>query len=40
MEVDVQHPQPFADLSGIEAKMDAAYAYMFGNVKDFLALLK
>ena len=40
VEVDVQHPQPFADLSGIEAKMDAAYAYMFGNVKDFLASLK
>ncbi len=37
IELDVQHPEPFADLSGIEAKMDAAYSYIFGPVKHFLA---
>ena len=40
VELDVQHPQPFTGLDGIEAKMDAAYEYMFGSVKDFLASLK
>ena len=40
VELDVQHPEPFVGLGGIEAKMDAAYNYVFGNVKDFLAALK
>ena len=40
VELDVQHPQPFSGLEGVEAKMDAAYDYMFGKVKDFLASLK
>ena len=36
VELDVQHPTPFADIAGIEVKMDAAYNYLFGEVKDFL----
>jgi len=37
MELDVQHPEPFNDLVGIEKKMDAAYGFVFGPMKDFLA---
>lgn len=37
VELDVQHPEPFNDLSGLEAKMDDAYDYLFTNVKDFIA---
>lgn len=40
IELDIQHAEPFTGLGGIEAKMDAAYNYMFGNVKDLLASLK
>jgi len=40
VELDVQHPQPFTGLEGVEGRMDAAYEYLFGNVKDFLASLK
>jgi hypothetical protein len=39
IELDVQHPQPFNDLSGIEEKMDAVYSYIFGPVKEFLVSL-
>lgn len=39
VELDIQHPEPFVGLEGVEAKMDAAYNFMFGNVKDFLASL-
>lgn len=37
IELDVQHPEQFNDLSGIEGKMDAAYDFIFGPVKRFLA---
>lgn len=40
IELDVQHPEPFADLSSIEDKMDAAYEYLFGNVSQFLRVLE
>ncbi|MGB9588803.1 MAG: hypothetical protein ACPL7O_11545, partial [Armatimonadota bacterium] len=40
IELDVQHPEPFADLSSIEDKMDAAYEYLFGNVSRFLSVLE
>mgnify|MGYP001070301963 CR=1 FL=1 len=40
VELDVQYPEPFAGLAGIEEKMDAAYNYMFDNVKNFIASLK
>jgi hypothetical protein len=36
VELDVQHPVPFTDLLSIEPRMDAAYNYLFGPVKDFL----
>jgi hypothetical protein len=36
VELDVQHPAPFSDLTSIEKRMDAAYNYMFGEVKDFV----
>jgi hypothetical protein len=39
VELDIQHPEPFIGLDGIEARMDAAYAYMFNNIKSFLASL-
>ncbi len=39
IELDIQHPQPFQGLDGLEAKMDAAYDYMFTNMKGFLASL-
>ncbi|MEN6371090.1 MAG: hypothetical protein ABFD64_03670 [Armatimonadota bacterium] len=37
VELDVQHPEPFTDLSDVERKMESAYNYLFGEVKDFLA---
>jgi hypothetical protein len=37
VELDVQHPIPFSDLSSVELKMDAAYNYLFGQIRDFLA---
>lgn len=36
VELDVQHPTPFSDLEGLEVKFDAAYNYLFGEVKTFL----
>ena len=39
VELDVQHTNPFNDLSSIEPKMDAAYNYLFGEVKDFLTAI-
>lgn len=39
VELDVQHTTPFVGLDGVEGKMDAAYNYLFGNVKNFLASL-
>jgi hypothetical protein len=39
VELDVQHPNPFDDLSIIEAKMDAAYDYLFREVQGFLETL-
>jgi hypothetical protein len=36
MELDVQHPEPFNDLAGIEKKIDAAYDFVFGPLKNFL----
>lgn len=39
VELDVQHPAPFADLSLIEPKMDTAYDYLFREVKGFIETL-
>lgn len=39
VELDIQHPRPFDGLGEIEGKMDAAYNYVFTNVKDFLVAL-
>lgn len=39
VELDVQHPNPFSDLSIIESKMDAAYDYLFREVSGFLDTL-
>ena len=39
VELDVQHPVPFNDISYIEPKMDAAYDYLFREVKGFLETL-
>ena len=36
VEVDVQHPSPFANLSDVEGKMTAAYDYLFGEVARFI----
>jgi len=36
VELDVQHPEPFMDIMSVEPKMDAAYNYLFGEVRDFL----
>lgn len=36
IELDVQHPNPFNDLSLVEPKMDAAYDYLFREVAGFL----
>ena len=40
IELDVQHPEPFDDLTGIEGKMDAAYDYVFGPLSRFLSSAK
>ncbi len=37
VELDVQHPDPFTGLDGVEGKMDEAYNFVFGPLKDFLA---
>lgn len=37
IELDVQYPDPFADICVIEPRMDAAYNYLFGPARDFLA---
>jgi hypothetical protein len=37
IELDVQHPEPFTDLCGVEGKMDATYQFIFGPLKQFLA---
>lgn len=37
VELDVQHPNPFMSLEGLEEKFDAAYNYLFGEVRTFLA---
>ncbi len=39
VELDVQHPNPFNDLSVVEPKMDAAYDYLFREVQGFLETL-
>lgn len=36
IELDIQHPSAFADLSEVESKIDSAYGYLFGEVRDFL----
>ncbi len=36
IELDVQHPGPFNDLFMVEPSIDAAYDYLFGEVKDFI----
>jgi hypothetical protein len=36
VELDVQHPTPFEDISIVEEKMQAAYDYLFGEVRSFL----
>ncbi len=40
VELDVQHPEPFTGLESLDGKMDAAYSFMFDNVKPFLNALK
>lgn len=37
VELDVQHPYPFKDVSSVEPRIDAAYNYLFQEVKGFLA---
>ncbi len=39
IELDVQHPEPFTDLCDVEGKMDAAYHFVYGPVKQFLVSL-
>ena len=39
VELDVQHPNAFNDMSCIEPKMDAAYDYLFREVQGFLETL-
>lgn len=39
VELDVQHPAPFNDLSLVESRIDAAYDYLFREVKGFLETL-
>lgn len=39
VELDVQHPTPFNDLDMVEPWMDAAYDYLFREVKGFLETL-
>jgi hypothetical protein len=37
VELDVQFPEPFTDLGNLETRMDGAYNYLFGELKDFMA---
>lgn len=37
VELDVQHPAPFNDIKSVEPKIQAAYDYLFGPVKEFVA---
>lgn len=39
VELDVQHPNPFNELSVVEPRMDAAYDYLFREVQGFLETL-
>ncbi|NLB54871.1 MAG: hypothetical protein GX811_03745 [Lentisphaerae bacterium] len=39
IELDVQYPYPFSDLGLVEPRLDAAYDYLFGEVKSFLSSL-
>ena len=39
VELDVQHPAPFKDLSVMEPRMDATYDYLFREVTGFLETL-
>lgn len=39
VELDVQHPSAFNDLNVVEPRMDAAYDYLFREVKGFLETL-
>ncbi|MHB9037735.1 MAG: hypothetical protein ACYC64_13835 [Armatimonadota bacterium] len=39
VELDVQHPTPFNDLTIVESRMDAAYDYLFREVNGFLETL-
>jgi len=39
IELDVQHPNPFNDLTIVEGKMEAAYDYLFREVNGFLETL-
>jgi hypothetical protein len=36
VELDVQHPNPFAEISFVSGWMDSAYNYLFGEVKSFI----
>ena len=40
IELDIQYIGDFNDLKQIEPKMDNAYNYLFGEIKDFLSSLK
>lgn len=40
VEMDIQHPEPFVGLAGIEPWMDTAYDFLFANVKAFIASLR
>jgi hypothetical protein len=39
VELDVQHPTPFNDLTIVESRMEAAYDYLFREVNGFLETL-
>ncbi|MDH7601616.1 MAG: hypothetical protein QHI38_05640 [Armatimonadota bacterium] len=39
IELDVQHPTPFTDISSVEPHMDEAYDYLFHEVQNFLEAL-
>jgi hypothetical protein len=39
IELDVQHPTPFNDISIVEPKMQSAYDYLFGEIQDYLKTL-
>lgn len=36
VELDIQHPEPFLEITSVESKIDGAYNYLFGEVLDFL----